>query len=1633
MAKISGSGTSFQFNYTWGTPVLHVTDKADIALGNVDNESSATIRSGNITGTIGGVANSTVTGGVSRANAAIDSSNRLVGSIYDGTIARTPGQMIDGRDRSVNAIDSSNRLVGSLYDGTITRTPGQMIDGRDRSVNAIDSSNRLVGSLYDGSVTRTPSQMIDGRDRAVGGLDTSGNLTTGIKSGSTTFSASEAINIRAGFDNLSTTPTLKVDNANSALKNSSIGINTSTGVISGIGTGTNSRVFNDVIGISLDTTTNVGRLTISGVGASNTTADITKSNLGLQYDDGATVGAQAGVNLTDSGGTSLGDVDVRNSDLDIDYSGTTVRIKKGTALINSAAAPDALKNTTIAINSSGVLTGIGTADIKVNNSKITTKADGTLNYDGTAAVAPTVDGMTGVANFQSRVTTGLTASGVLDTAVPVNKGGTGETSTNKFLNSDLGLTFTETGVTLTKAGDTDSSASTPDTLKNSTIAINSSGVLTGIGTADVKVNNSKITTRADGTLNYDGTAAATPDIASITDTGTTKSGASRANSGLDVSGNLTAGIKSGSTTFTAAEAINIRSGFDDLSGTPTLKVANANAGLKNSGISIAADGSLSGAGGGQVTAGGLGAETLELVSGGDKTVVITGNKISVTSGTDGWNTHVYTKDGYPAAQVSFIATQTNKPLMVGLNTDPTLNTSYSSIDYAWYLKSNGNITIYESGSQVSTHGTYAANDKFTVTYDGSAIRYYHNGDLERTVTVRITSNLHMDSSFHTTNSAIEKVQFSAISSNYWSDQGGRPTELTDGRITTALNSSGVIQTAIPVDKGGTGLTDFSDANYKNSNTTAAQVGLGNVTNESKATMFANPTFTGTVAGVSKSHVGLSNVANKRQVDEDLANAPTGILNSNVDADHVGLGNVTNESKATMFANPTFTGTVAGVSKSHVGLGNVTDGADITADSIKGLDFNSSGTGTVTFKGNRILVSGGSTNWATGWSSKDGYTKGCALKFSLNEANKRFMFGLSDNPTGTTSFTGIDYAWFIRGSTGEALIYESGTNRGTFVSSISAGDVFSVTYDGATIRYYHNGTLERSVTVAITNALFADGSGDDSTLNINNVSFMPLVSNVWSDQGGRPTELTDGRVSTALTSSGIVQTTIPVNKGGTGETNTNKFLNSDLGITLSGTTITLTKAGDTNSTDTVPSTLKNGTIAINSSGVITGIGTSDVKVNNSKITTKADGTLNYDGTTAVAPNINNIPDSGNTKTYAGYAGTALDSSGRLKTSIISGGTAVSVADLKDTKVRTFNAIDSSNRVIGNIFDGTTAFTPTELLKVRASFDDIGTTPILKAANAATSLRNSNISSANVTGALGYTPGTSNFSGSAADLTGNIDLSTQATGTLPASLGGTGITDFAVNAFRNDEITVDASGVLQGIGTTGAVVDNSVTGNSRTLTITTASAAYKTPTATAKGSDTNTTTYQVFVGTDSQPTYGALTYSGDSQEIRPKPFFVGAVQTGGFSAIRGSNFQVNMQGERRYYVNYGKSTAETGFLYVWIGAGISSSATTYSEVTNGFIGWTQVYSNTAIQGRTSNITDNLILDDWEILVPDTTKNIGTGHLWLWIEYYTSSLRKNDANLAIGLSDRTDSKLTIDRTTGASQTGTYAHSTLTATINT
>jgi hypothetical protein len=98
---------------------------------------------------------------------------------------------------------------------------------------------------------------------------------------------------------------------------------------------------------------------------------------------------------------------------------------------------------------------------------------------------------------------------------------------------------------------------------------------------------------------------------------------------------------------------------------------------------------------------------------------------------------------------------------------------------------------------------------------------------------------------------------------------------------------------------------------------------------------ANPTFTGTVQGITKSMVGLGNVDNTSDANKPVSTAAQTAL----------------DLKAPI-ANPTFTGTVAGITKSMVGLGSV----DNTADTAKPVST-SQATAIATAKSEAITAAG----------------------------------------------------------------------------------------------------------------------------------------------------------------------------------------------------------------------------------------------------------------------------------------------------------------------------------------------------------------------------------------------------------------------------------------------------------------------------------------------------------------------------------------------------------------------------------------------------------------------------------------------------------------------------------------------------
>jgi len=141
-------------------------------------------------------------------------------------------------------------------------------------------------------------------------------------------------------------------------------------------------------------------------------------------------------------------------------------------------------------------------------------------------------------------------------------------------------------------------------------------------------------------------------------------------------------------------------------------------------------------------------------------VVTTNNSTFIKdSGNTAWDAQVYSVQGFVRGVYASASSQsTGNRVMFGLNSDPSTDGSYASMDYAIYFNA-GTIVIYENGNSVYTGGGYTTVDILTITYDGGNVRYWQNGTLLKTTARSVSTALYFDSSFYETNTQLNNVAF----------------------------------------------------------------------------------------------------------------------------------------------------------------------------------------------------------------------------------------------------------------------------------------------------------------------------------------------------------------------------------------------------------------------------------------------------------------------------------------------------------------------------------------------------------------------------------------------------------------------------------------------------------------------------------------------------------------------------------------------------------------------------------------------------------------------------------------------------------------------------------------------------------
>jgi hypothetical protein len=216
---------------------------------------------------------------------------------------------------------------------------------------------------------------------------------------------------------------------------------------------------------------------------------------------------------------------------------------------------------------------------------------------------------------------------------------------------------------------------------------------------------------------------------------------------------------------------------------------------------------------------------------------------------------------------------------------------------------------------INVHGIANTNALATKTYADTAVST-HNSDTTDVHGIADTSLL------ETATGAQDKADAAETAATDYTDDliGDATVDGTTGntvadRIASALSAAetyadgvGTAAVAAVIDSAPEALDTLNelaaalgdDANYAATVTTA----LG-----TKAPI-ESPTFTGTVAGITKSMVGLGNVDNTSDVNKPVSNDTQVLLNQKAPLN-----------------NPFFTGTVTGVTKAMVGLGNVDNTSD----------------------------------------------------------------------------------------------------------------------------------------------------------------------------------------------------------------------------------------------------------------------------------------------------------------------------------------------------------------------------------------------------------------------------------------------------------------------------------------------------------------------------------------------------------------------------------------------------------------------------------------------------------------------------------------------------------------------------------
>mgnify|MGYP003640552129 CR=1 FL=1 len=203
------------------------------------------------------------------------------------------------------------------------------------------------------------------------------------------------------------------------------------------------------------------------------------------------------------------------------------------------------------------------------------------------------------------------------------------------------------------------------------------------------------------------------------------------------------------------------------------------------------------------------------------------NFVQKVGGGSGWNASAYSSESFTgSAQLSFTVQDNAHDIFVGLNTDPTTDASYASIDYAFWLRSDGQLASRINDADQIIHGPYSTTLPMQIIYDGKFVRWYHAGALLREVAVAANLRFYLDTSIEDEGGRINNLT--------WASAGRAGDNGTDGLPGTNGTNGTTLYSWVVFADHPSGLVNF---------TTGAPGGrayIGRADNKTTSTESTNP-------------------------------------------------------------------------------------------------------------------------------------------------------------------------------------------------------------------------------------------------------------------------------------------------------------------------------------------------------------------------------------------------------------------------------------------------------------------------------------------------------------------------------------------------------------------------------------------------------------------------------------------------------------------------------------------------------------------------------------------------------------------------------------------------------------------------